>query len=82
MEARAYGLARRYKPFLLNSVVGFIGPEYLCGTPKRSPAPAWKITSWASSGISMGCDACYTNHAESPIKTIKRTWRCSWPRRA
>jgi hypothetical protein len=51
MEARAYGLARRYAPFLVNSVVGFIGPEYLA-TASRSPAPASKTTSWASSAAS------------------------------
>ena len=45
--SRCYGFAKRYNPFLVNTVVGFIGPEYLYDS-SRSPAPAWRITSWAS----------------------------------
>ncbi len=63
MEARAYGLARRYSPFLLNSVVGFIGPEYLYDGKQIMRAGLEDHFMGKLSGISMGCDACYTNHA-------------------
>ncbi|MBF0362050.1 MAG: ethanolamine ammonia-lyase subunit EutB [Oligoflexia bacterium] len=63
MEARAYGLARRYKPFLVNSVVGFIGPEYLYDGKQITRAGLEDHFMGKLSGISMGCDACYTNHA-------------------
>jgi ethanolamine ammonia-lyase large subunit len=64
MEARAYGLARRYRPFLVNSVVGFIGPEYLYDGKQiiRAGLEDHFMGKW--SGVSMGCDACFTNHAE------------------
>ncbi|MBI5515564.1 MAG: ethanolamine ammonia-lyase subunit EutB [Deltaproteobacteria bacterium] len=64
MEARAYGLARRYQPFLVNSVVGFIGPEYLHDGKQITRAGLEDHFMGKLSGISMGCDACYTNHAE------------------
>jgi ethanolamine ammonia-lyase large subunit len=64
MEARAYGLARRYQPFLVNSVVGFIGPEYLHDGKQILRAGLEDHFMGKLSGISMGCDACYTNHAE------------------
>ncbi len=63
MEARAYGLARRYAPFLVNSVVGFIGPEYLYDGKQITRAGLEDHFMGKLSGISMGCDACYTNHA-------------------
>lgn len=63
MEARTYGLARRYAPFLLNSVVGFIGPEYLYDGKQITRAGLEDHFMGKLSGISMGCDACYTNHA-------------------
>ena len=63
MEARAYGLARRYQPFLLNSVVGFIGPEYLKDAKEITRAGLEDHFMGKLMGISMGCDACYTNHA-------------------
>jgi ethanolamine ammonia-lyase large subunit len=63
MEARAYGLARRYKPFLVNSVVGFIGPEYLRDAKEITRAGLEDHFMGKLMGISMGCDACYTNHA-------------------
>jgi ethanolamine ammonia-lyase large subunit len=63
MEARAYGLARRYRPFLLNSVVGFIGPEYLRDAKEITRAGLEDHFMGKLTGISMGCDACYTNHA-------------------
>jgi ethanolamine ammonia-lyase large subunit len=65
MEARAYGLARRYQPFLLNSVVGFIGPEYLHNAKEITRAGLEDHFMGKLTGISMGCDACYTNHAVS-----------------
>lgn len=65
MEARAYGLARRYQPFLLNSVVGFIGPEYLRDAKEITRAGLEDHFMGKLTGISMGCDACYTNHAVS-----------------
>ena len=65
MEARAYGLARRYRPFLLNSVVGFIGPEYLATGKQITRAGLEDHFMGKLMGIPMGCDACYTNHAES-----------------
>ena len=63
MEARAYGLARRYQPFLLNSVVGFIGPEYLRDGKEITRAGLEDHFMGKLMGIPMGCDACYTNHA-------------------
>jgi ethanolamine ammonia-lyase large subunit len=63
MEARAYGLARRYRPFLVNSVVGFIGPEYLRDAKEITRAGLEDHFMGKLTGISMGCDACYTNHA-------------------
>ncbi len=65
MEARAYGLARRYKPFLLNSVVGFIGPEYLADGKEITRAGLEDHFMGKLMGIPMGCDACYTNHANA-----------------
>ncbi len=65
MEARAYGLARRYKPFLLNSVVGFIGPEYLANGKEITRAGLEDHFMGKLMGIPMGCDACYTNHASA-----------------
>ena len=63
LEARAYGLARRYKPFLVNTVVGFIGPEYLDDGPQITRAGLEDHFMGKLLGLPMGCDACYTNHA-------------------
>jgi ethanolamine ammonia-lyase large subunit len=65
MEARAYGLARYFKPFLVNSVVGFIGPEYLHDGKEITRAGLEDHFMGKLMGISMGCDACYTNHANA-----------------
>jgi ethanolamine ammonia-lyase large subunit len=65
MEARAYGLARRYHPFILNTVVGFIGPEYLFDGPQITRAGLEDHFCGKLLGISMGCDVCYTNHART-----------------
>jgi ethanolamine ammonia-lyase large subunit len=63
LEARAYGVARAFEPFLVNSVVGFIGPEYLYD--ERQIVRAGLEDHFMSKllGLPMGCDVCYTNHA-------------------
>jgi ethanolamine ammonia-lyase large subunit len=71
MEARAYGFARRYQPFLVNSVVGFIGPEYLYDGKQITRAGLEDHFMGKLSGLSMGCDACYTNHAECDQNDIE-----------
>ena len=63
LEARAYGLARRYKPFIVNTVVGFIGPEYLEDGPQISRAALEDHFMGKLLGLPMGCDACFTYHA-------------------
>jgi len=63
MEARTYALCRRYRPFLVNSVVGFIGPEYLRDGKQITRAGLEDHFMGKLMGIPMGCDACYTNHA-------------------
>jgi ethanolamine ammonia-lyase large subunit len=65
MEARNYGLARRYAPFLVNTVVGFIGPEYLYDTEQIHRAGLEDHFMGKLSGLPMGCDVCYTNHART-----------------
>ncbi|HVV88019.1 MAG TPA: ethanolamine ammonia-lyase subunit EutB [Kofleriaceae bacterium] len=63
LEARCYGLARRYRPFLVNTVVGFIGPEYLEDGPQISRAALEDHFMGKLLGLPMGCDACFTYHA-------------------
>lgn len=63
VEARAYGLARRYQPFLVNTVVGFIGPEYLENGPQITRAALEDHFMGKLLGLPMGCDACFTYHA-------------------
>ncbi|RBW49774.1 ethanolamine ammonia-lyase subunit EutB [Marinobacter sp. F3R11] len=65
IEARNYGLAKRYSPHLLNTVVGFIGPEYLFNHQQITRAGLEDHFMGKLTGISMGCDACYTNHADT-----------------
>ncbi len=65
MEARNYGLAARWDPFMVNTVVGFIGPEYLYNDTQIIRAGLEDHFMGKLSGISMGCDCCYTNHAEA-----------------
>lgn len=65
MEARNYGLARHYSPFIVNTVVGFIGPEYLYNSREILRAALEDHFMGKLSGISMGCDCCYTNHADA-----------------
>ncbi|WP_093206158.1 ethanolamine ammonia-lyase subunit EutB [Variovorax sp. YR750] len=64
-EVRAYALARRYKPFLINSVVGFIGPEYLYDGKQIIRAGLEDHFCGKLLGLPIGCDVCYTNHAEA-----------------
>lgn len=64
-EARAYGLARAYRPLLVNSVVGFIGPEYLFDSKQIIRAGLEDHFCGKLLGLPMGCDICYTNHAEA-----------------
>ncbi|HJN76545.1 MAG TPA: ethanolamine ammonia-lyase subunit EutB [Myxococcota bacterium] len=63
MEARCYGFARRYRPFLVNTVVGFIGPEYLEDGPQITRAALEDHFMGKLLGLPMGCDACFTYHA-------------------
>ena len=65
LEARCYGFAKRYEPFLVNTVVGFIGPEYLYDSKQVIRAGLEDHFMGKLSGISMGVDACYTNHMKA-----------------
>jgi ethanolamine ammonia-lyase large subunit len=64
-EARAYAVARRYSPMLVNTVVGFIGPEYLYDGKQILRAGLEDHFCGKLLGLPMGCDVCYTNHAEA-----------------
>lgn len=65
MEARCYGFAKHFDPFLVNTVVGFIGPEYLYDSKQVIRAGLEDHFMGKLSGISMGCDVCYTNHMKA-----------------
>lgn len=65
LEARAYAVARRYEPLLVNTVVGFIGPEYLYDGKQIARAGLEDHFCGKLLGLPMGCDVCYTNHAEA-----------------
>src|SRR5271166_287285 len=65
LEARCYGVARHFKPLLVNSVVGFIGPEYLYDGKEITRAGLEDHFCGKLLGLPMGCDICYTNHAEA-----------------
>jgi ethanolamine ammonia-lyase large subunit len=71
MEARCYGFARRYEPFMVNTVVGFIGPEYLYDSKQIIRAGLEDHFMGKLTGIPMGCDACYTNHAKADQNDIE-----------
>ncbi len=71
MEARCYGFAKRYQPFLVNTVVGFIGPEYLYDSKQVIRAGLEDHFMGKLTGISMGCDACYTNHMKADQNDIE-----------
>jgi ethanolamine ammonia-lyase large subunit len=64
-EARAYGVARAFQPMLVNTVVGFIGPEYLYNGKQILRAALEDHLCGKLLGLPMGCDVCYTNHAEA-----------------
>ena len=65
LEARAYAVARRFKPLLVNTVVGFIGPEYLFNGKQITRAGLEDHFCGKLMGVPMGVDVCYTNHAEA-----------------
>ncbi|MFP7736041.1 ethanolamine ammonia-lyase subunit EutB [Priestia aryabhattai] len=65
LEARCYGLARHYKPFLVNTVVGFIGPEYLYNSKQVLRAGLEDHFMGKMHGLPMGVDVCYTNHMDA-----------------
>ncbi len=71
MEARCYGFARHFKPFLVNTVVGFIGPEYLYDAKQVTRAGLEDHFMGKLSGLPMGCDACYTNHMKADQNDIE-----------
>ncbi len=64
-EARAYAVARAFDPLLVNTVVGFIGPEYLMDGKQITRAGLEDHFCGKLMGLPMGCDVCYTNHAEA-----------------
>ncbi|MBX9863885.1 MAG: ethanolamine ammonia-lyase subunit EutB [Hyphomicrobium sp.] len=65
LEARAYAVARKFRPLLVNTVVGFIGPEYLYDGKQIIRAGLEDHFCGKLLGVPMGCDICYTNHAEA-----------------
>jgi ethanolamine ammonia-lyase large subunit len=71
LEARTYGLAKRYHPFQVNTVVGFIGPEYLYDTQQIQRAGLEDHFMGKLTGLPMGVDACYTNHARADQNAIE-----------
>jgi ethanolamine ammonia-lyase large subunit len=71
LEARTYGFGKRYKPFMVNTVVGFIGPEYLYDSRQVIRAGLEDHFMGKLTGISMGCDACYTNHMKADQNDIE-----------
>jgi ethanolamine ammonia-lyase large subunit len=83
-EARAYAVARHYKPLLVNTVVGFIGPEYLFDGKQIIRAGLEDHFCAKLLGLPMGCDVCYTNHAEADqndmdvLLTLLGTAGCSF----
>lgn len=71
MEARCYGFAKKFNPFLVNTVVGFIGPEYLYDSKQVTRAGLEDHFMGKLSGIPMGVDACYTNHMKADQNDIE-----------
>lgn len=71
MEARCYGYAREFKPFMVNTVVGFIGPEYLYDSRQVIRAGLEDHFMGKLTGIPMGCDCCYTNHMKADQNDIE-----------
>ncbi|MCR4999767.1 MAG: ethanolamine ammonia-lyase subunit EutB [Lachnospiraceae bacterium] len=71
MENRCYGLARHYKPFLVNTVVGFMGPEYVFDAKELLRAGLEDVYCGHMHGLPMGCDCCYTNHMPTDQNDIE-----------
>ena len=71
MEARCYGFAKPFKPFMVNTVVGFIGPEYLYNSKQVMRAGLEDHFMGKLTGIPMGCDCCYTNHMDADQNDIE-----------
>ncbi|MBI9090859.1 MAG: ethanolamine ammonia-lyase subunit EutB [Desulfobacterium sp.] len=71
MEARCYGFAKKYNPFLVNTVVGFIGPEYLYDSKQVTRAGLEDHFMGKLTGVPMGVDACYTNHMKTDQNDIE-----------
>jgi ethanolamine ammonia-lyase large subunit len=71
LEARNYGFAKRYNPYILNTVVGFIGPEYLYDSKQVIRAGLEDHFMGKMHGISMGVDVCYTNHIRADQNDIE-----------
>ena len=71
MEARCYGFAKHFSPFLVNTVVGFIGPEYLYDARQVTRAGLEDHFMGKLTGVSMGCDCCYTNHMKADQNDIE-----------
>lgn len=71
MEARCYGFAKKFEPFLVNTVVGFIGPEYLYDAKQVTRAGLEDHFMGKLSGLPMGVDVCYTNHMKADQNDIE-----------
>lgn len=71
LEARCYGFAKKFSPFLVNTVVGFIGPEYLYDSKEVTRAGLEDHFMGKLTGIPMGVDACYTNHMKADQNDIE-----------
>lgn len=71
MEARCYGYAKKFHPFMVNTVVGFIGPEYLYDSKQVIRAGLEDHFMGKLTGIPMGCDCCYTNHMKADQNDIE-----------
>ncbi len=84
LEARAYAVARKFNPLLVNTVVGFIGPEYLYDGKQIIRAGLEDHFCGKLLGLPMGCDVCYTNHADADqddmdmLLTVLATAGCSY----
>mgnify|MGYP003592363168 FL=1 len=71
MEARCYAFARQFSPFMVNTVVGFIGPEYLYDSKQVIRAGLEDHFMAKMMGLPMGCDCCYTNHMDADQNDIE-----------
>ncbi|MCL2445885.1 MAG: ethanolamine ammonia-lyase subunit EutB [Oscillospiraceae bacterium] len=71
MEARCYGYAKAFAPFMVNTVVGFIGPEYLYDSRQVIRAGLEDHFMGKLSGVPMGCDCCYTNHMQADQNDVE-----------